>query len=101
MEARIDMLEREVSAIKSEIAVIKSACSTREEARAMDANAAVAELQIDVALMKMQIQMSHLLTKEDLKEFQTNLIMWMVAQACIIIGAMSGIQFALYSAFRH
>lgn len=125
MDERIDILEREVSAIKSEIAVLKSTCWTRDDARAFDARlgrieaeigvvhadvsvlkadlaalkAVVAQLQIDVAQIK--IQLTHLATKAELRELKTQLTTWMIATALTIIGVMSGTQFALYSALKH
>lgn len=60
MDERIDVLEREVVAIKSDIALLKSTCQVREDARAFDARvgrveAAIAELKVDVAQLKVDV----------------------------------------------
>ena len=60
MEERIDMLEREVSAIKSEIAVIKATYWTCENARVFDARlshveADIAVLKADIAVLKADV----------------------------------------------
>lgn len=122
MDERIDILEREVKAIKSEIAVIKSTYWTREDAREMDARlirveAAIATLQADVAQLKMdvaqlkadvaqlkidvaqiKVRLEQFATKAELIEVETRLKTWMVGMAISIITVTSAIQFALYSA---
>ena len=60
MEQRLDMLEREVSAIKADVAVIKSTYWTREDARHFELRLArieadVSELKADVAQLKSDV----------------------------------------------
>ena len=60
MEERIDILEREISAIKSEIAVIKSTYWTCEDARIFDGRlsrveADIAVLKADIAVLKADV----------------------------------------------
>ena len=125
MDERIDILEREVSAIKSEIAVIKSICWTREDARAFDARlgrieAEIAVMHLDITMLKTDVaalketvaqiridiaqintQLSQFATKAELKELKTQVMTWTVANTLTTIAVVSGIQFALYSALKH
>ena len=125
MEERIDILEREVSAIKAEIAVIKATYWTCENARVFDARlshveadiamlkADVAQLKADVAQLKADIEqlkidlaqikvvLAHLATKEELRNLEARLKAWMMTFAIALISVMSGIQFALYTALKH
>lgn len=125
MDERIDVLEREVVAIKSDIALLKSTCWVREDARAFDArvgrvDAAIAELKVDVAQLKVDVaqlkidvaqlkfdvaqiktEMSHLATKAELRELEARLKTWMITFAISLISVMSGIQFALYAALKN
>lgn len=102
MAARIDLLEREVSAIESEIAVIKSTCWTRKDARLFDARlcrvgadiairkadvavrkADVARRKADVAQIKIDVAqirnaLTHLATKAALRGLEARLKTWMV-----------------------
>lgn len=120
MDARIDILEREVGAIKSEIAVIKSMYWTREDAREMDARlirvetaitilqADVAQLKIDVAQLKADVaqlraevadlKVDIAKIRSEIVQMEARLKSWMINLAITLVGVISGIQFALYSA---
>ncbi len=109
MEARIDILEREVNAIKSEIAVIKSSDWAREDARILDGRvcrveadialllADVAALKVDVAQLKADVAQVRI----EMAQMEGRLKAWMITLTISTITVMSGIQFALYNALKH
>ena len=82
MEDRIDILEREVGAIKSELAVIETTCWTREDARGHDGRLMrleetmarlvedVAQLKVDVAQLKIDVAQ----LKIDFAHMQTQIV---------------------------
>lgn len=116
MDERIDMLERELSAIKTEIAQIKSTYVTRDEARLFDGRlsrieadiavlkADVAQLKIDVAQLKadvVQLRIELEKIRIEMARMESRLKSWMINLAISLITVMSGIQFALYTALKH
>ena len=109
MEERIDMLEREVNAIKSEIAVIKATYWTCEDARIFDARlsrveADIAVLKADVAVLKaevLQIRIELERMRGEMAHMEARLKSWVINLAISLITVMSGIQFALYTALKH
>ena len=116
MEERIDMLEREVNAIKSEIAVIKATYWACENARIFDARlsrveADIAVLKADVAVLKadvaqlkaevFQIRIELERMRGEMAHMEARLKSWVINLAISLITVMSGIQFALYAALKH
>ena len=104
MEERIDILEREVSAIKAEIAVMKATYWTCEDARIFDARsrrveADIAVLKADVAQIK--VELAQLATKEELRILEARLKAWMMTLTVSTITVICSIQFALYTALKH
>ena len=92
MEERIDILEREVSAIKAEIAVIKATYWTCENARVFDARlshveADIAVLKADVAVLKAdvaQLKVDIALLKADIEQLKID-----VAQIKVVLAHLA------------
>jgi chromosome segregation ATPase len=116
MDERIDILEREVSAIKSGIAQIKSTCVKREEVRLFDGRlsrieadmtvlkADVAVLKADVAQLKadiVRLRIEQEKIRIEMARMESRLKSWMINLAISLITVMSGIQFAQYTALKH
>lgn len=131
MEARIDMLEQEISAMKSEIAECKAACWTREDADRFDRR--LAQVEIDIAVLKgdvsqlrasvdalksqvsgmnqglldvpirlaeMNERLEQFSTKAEHAQLRAELKAWMLGTAISLLTISTGIQFALYTAFK-
>ena len=123
MEQRIDMLEREVGAIKADIAVIKSTYCMREEMRAFESR--LARVESDICILKNVVQqpkkdaveiklvlveiraelaqiwdsLQHFVTKADLLKFEARLKIWIFGSIFSSLTLMTAIQFGLYIAF--
>ena len=128
MEERVAMLEKDVTAIKSELAVIRSTYWMREDAKVLNGRvghiefelvkitadivqlkADVAQLKTDVTALKMDLaalslrfdsELPHLATKADLYKLEARMKAWGIGLALSVITINTGVNFAMYSSLK-